>query len=91
MMTSAEHNLSPTERAIYIAAGLGLAAVGAQPRPNPLLNVLALAGGAYLAWSGYQGHCAVRAALADSGVSLGQTSADQIAQQKAMTTPAGYA
>lgn len=90
-MTSAERNLSPTERAIYIAAGLGLAAAGAQPRPNALLNVLALAGGAYLAWSGYQGHCAVRAALAESGIHLGHTSADQIAQQKAMTTPAGYA
>ncbi len=40
-------NLSLTQRGLYIAAGLGLAAAGAQPRPNPLLNVVALAGGAY--------------------------------------------
>ena len=60
---SGEQNLSAKERAIYVTAGLGLAAAGARPRRNPLLNVLALAGGAYLAWSGYQGHCAVKAAL----------------------------
>jgi threonine/homoserine/homoserine lactone efflux protein len=60
---SGEPNHSAKERAVYVAAGLGLAAAGAQPRPNPLLNILALAGGAYLAWSGYQGHCAVKAAL----------------------------
>jgi threonine/homoserine/homoserine lactone efflux protein len=29
------------------------------------LNVVALAGGAYLAWSGYQGRCPVKAALVD--------------------------
>ena len=58
-------NLSTSERAIYIALGLGIAAAGAKPRPNPLLNVLALAGGSYLAWSGYQGHCPVKAALVD--------------------------
>ena len=58
-------NLSLTQRGLYIAAGLGLAAAGAQPRPNPLLNVIALTGGAYLAWSGYQGRCPVKAALVD--------------------------
>ena len=89
-MSNADQNLSPTERAIYIAAGLGLAAAGAQPRPNPVLNVLALAGGAYLAWSGYQGHCALRAALGHNGAN--HTSApDQIGRQKAMYVPAGYA
>jgi threonine/homoserine/homoserine lactone efflux protein len=62
---SGEPNLSTTQRAIYIALGLGMAAAGAQPRPNPLLNVLALAGGSYLAWSGYQGRCPVKAALID--------------------------
>jgi len=60
-----EPNLSTAQRAIYIALGLGMAAAGAQPRPNPLLNVLALAGGSYLAWSGYQGRCPVKAALID--------------------------
>ena len=58
-----EQNLSMSERAIYMAAGLGLAAAGARPRPNPLLNVLALAGGAYIAWAGYSGHCPVKAAI----------------------------
>jgi threonine/homoserine/homoserine lactone efflux protein len=45
--------------------GLGLAAAAAKPRPNPLLNVLALAGGSYLAWRGYVGNCPVKAALTD--------------------------
>ena len=52
-----QHNLTWGERVVYVVGGLGLAAAGAQPRPNPLLNVLALAGGAYLAYSGYKGHC----------------------------------
>nr|WP_210485528.1 YgaP-like transmembrane domain [Microvirga antarctica] len=55
--------LTTAERAAYIIAGLGLAAAGAKPRPNPLLNVLALAGGSYLAWRGYVGTCPVKAAL----------------------------
>ncbi|HEY8580794.1 MAG TPA: YgaP-like transmembrane domain [Beijerinckiaceae bacterium] len=58
-------NLTTTQRAIYIAAGLGLAAAGTKPRPNPLLNVIALLGGSYLAWQGYQGYCPVKAALID--------------------------
>jgi hypothetical protein len=58
-----EQNLSFPERAMYIAAGLGLAAAGAKPRPNLLLNVLAIAGGASLAWAGYSGRCPVKAAL----------------------------
>ena len=58
-------NLSTTERALYIVAGLGLAAAGAKPRPNPLLSILALAGGAFVAWSGYVGRCPVKAALID--------------------------
>jgi threonine/homoserine/homoserine lactone efflux protein len=61
---SGPQNLSTTERALYMAAGLGLAAAGAKPRPNPLLNILALAGGAYIAWSGYVGHCPVKAMIA---------------------------
>ena len=62
-------NLTFMERAAYVVVGLGLAAAGAKPRPNPLLNILALSGGALIAWSGYRGHCPVKAALADRGVS----------------------
>jgi hypothetical protein len=59
-------NLSTSERAAYIVAGLGLAAAGVKPRPNPLLNVIALLGGSYLAWRGYVGNCPVKAALVGS-------------------------
>lgn len=59
-------NLSTTQRAVYVALGLGVAAAGARPRPNPLLNVIALAAGSYLAWSGYQGRCPLKAALFDA-------------------------
>ena len=61
-----EPNLSTTERGAYMLAGLGLAATAAKPRPNPLLNILALAGGSYLAWRGYAGYCPVKAALTGS-------------------------
>ncbi|WP_406600811.1 YgaP-like transmembrane domain [Microvirga rosea] len=61
--TSDEQNLTTMERAAYIVAGLGLAAAGAKPRPNPLLNVAALLGGSYLAWRGYVGSCPVKGAL----------------------------
>jgi uncharacterized membrane protein len=60
-------NLSFNERAISVVMGLGLAAAGAKPRPNPLLNVAALVGGAYLAYRGMTGHCPVKAAIADAG------------------------
>jgi threonine/homoserine/homoserine lactone efflux protein len=56
-------NLTTTERGAYILAGLGLAAAAVKPRPNPLLNVLALLGGSYLAWRGYVGNDPVKAAL----------------------------
>lgn len=59
----AEQNLSIGERVAYVVAGLGLAALGAKPRPNPLLNVVVLAGGAYLAWSGYEGRCHLKQAF----------------------------
>jgi hypothetical protein len=58
-------NLSFGQRAGYIAAGLGMAAAAARPRPNPLLNVVALAAGSYLAWSGYRGRCPVKALVSD--------------------------
>jgi hypothetical protein len=61
--SGAEQNLTTSERAAYIVAGLGLAAAGVKPRPNPLLNMAALLGGAYLAWRGYLGSCPVKAML----------------------------
>ncbi|ACI98429.1 hypothetical protein RC1_1005 [Rhodospirillum centenum SW] len=67
-------NLSFGERALYVVGGLGLAAAATKPRPNPLLNVLALAGGAYLTLGGYYGRCPVRSALSgdpDGRPSLG--------------------
>jgi uncharacterized membrane protein len=63
-----EPNLSWTERGLSMMAGLGLAAAATQPRPNPLLNVLALAAGSYLAYRGAVGRCPVKAALIESGV-----------------------
>jgi uncharacterized membrane protein len=60
-------NLSFNERAISVIAGLGLAAAAAKPRPNPLLNILALAGGVVLALRGATGHCPIKAALEGSG------------------------
>jgi threonine/homoserine/homoserine lactone efflux protein len=63
--------LSVAERAAYVIAGLGLAAAGVKPRPNPLLNIVALAGGSYLAWRGYMGTCPVKAALLGATESAG--------------------
>ena len=60
-------NLSFNERAISVVAGLGLAAAGAKPRPNPILNIAALVGGAYLAYRGAMGHCPIKAAIESSG------------------------
>ncbi len=74
-------NLSLSERAIYIGLGLGIAAAGARPRPNPLLNVLALAAGSYLAWSGYQAHCAVKAALFDGRQEAGASAPRSLSSQ----------
>jgi hypothetical protein len=47
-----EPNLSMTQRMIYVGLGLGLAAASVKPRPNPLLNILALGAGSYLAFAG---------------------------------------
>jgi len=62
-----EPNLSYTERGVSLVLGLGIAAAGAQPRPNPLLNVLALLGGSYLALRGATGRCPIKAALIEGG------------------------
>lgn len=67
-----EPNLSTVERGAYMIAGLGLAAAAAKPRPNPLLNIVALLGGSYLAWRGYVGNCPVKAALMGSNGSSGR-------------------
>jgi len=64
-------NLSMGARSFYLLAGLGLAAAGAKPRPNPLLNILAIAAGSYMAWSGYTGRCPAKAALFDDGYGQG--------------------
>ena len=55
--------LTPGERAAYVLGGLGLAAVGVKPRPNMLLNFVALAAGAYLAYRGSTGYCPAKALL----------------------------
>ena len=55
--------LTFAQRALYVAGGLLLAAAGAKPRPNPILNVVALAAGGYLAWRGAEGSCPVKASL----------------------------
>jgi uncharacterized membrane protein len=60
-------NLSFNERALSVAVGLGLAAAAAKPRPNPLLNILALVGGSYLAYRGATGYCPVKATIEGSG------------------------
>jgi hypothetical protein len=65
LLSQGPKNLSLGERAAYIATGLSLAAAAAKPRPNPLLNVIALAAGSYLAWTGAQGRCPVKRLLVD--------------------------
>jgi uncharacterized membrane protein len=62
-MFNGPQNLSLQERAISVIAGLGLAAAATKPRPNPLLNVVALLGGTYLAVRGATGRCPVKRAL----------------------------
>ena len=62
-----EPNLSWTERAVSVVLGLGIAAAGAKPRPNPLWNIIALAGGSYLALRGATGRCPVKASLEGGG------------------------
>jgi hypothetical protein len=57
-----ETNLSTKERAVSVVLGLGLAAA-AQPRPNKLLSLAVLVGGALLAIRGATGHCAAKALL----------------------------
>lgn len=59
-----EHpNLSIGERSLSVIAGLAIAAAGARPRPNPLLNIAALAIGSFLAYRGATGYCLIKAKL----------------------------
>lgn len=64
-LRSGNPDLSAGERFISIVAGLFLASSSLKPRPNMLLNVLALAAGSYLAYRGATGYCPVKAALND--------------------------
>ncbi len=57
------NEMSIGERTASVVAGLVIAAAGAKPRPNKLLNVAALAAGAYLAYRGSTGICPVKRAL----------------------------
>ena len=59
-------NLSLTERTISVGGGLVLAAAAAQPRPNMVLSLLALATGAALAYRGATGYCPIKANLIDA-------------------------
>jgi uncharacterized membrane protein len=61
-----EKNMSFTERAISTLIGFGLMGAAVQPRPNKVLSLLALLGGAGLAIRGATGHCPVKATLAGS-------------------------
>lgn len=58
--------LSAGERTVSVIVGLLIAAAGAKPRPNMLLNVAALAAGSYLAYRGATGYCPIKAALTGS-------------------------
>ena len=60
---STETNLSTTERALSIVGGLVLAAVGAQPRPNKILSLVAIVAGSALAIRGATGHCGLKAVM----------------------------
>jgi len=60
---SGSPELSAGERTVSVMLGLVIAAAGAKPRPNKLLNVAALAAGSYLAYRGATGYCPLKAAL----------------------------
>jgi uncharacterized membrane protein len=57
--------LTTKERAISTGIGLFLAASAVRPRPNKVLSLLALLGGAALAYRGTTGYCPAKAALAE--------------------------
>ena len=58
-----QQNVSMGERSLSVIGGLALVATAARPRPNPLLNIAALAIGSYLAYRGATGYCPIKANL----------------------------
>lgn len=56
---SGEKNLGTAERVVSVVGGLAIAAIGAQPRPNPLLSLAAIVFGSALAIRGATGHCPI--------------------------------
>lgn len=58
-----QQNISMGERSLSIVGGLVMAAAAVRPRPNPLLNIAALAIGSYLAFRGATGYCPIKANL----------------------------
>ena len=66
MMTrshSADPTMSPGGRTLSVLAGLALAAASLRPRPNPVLSILALVTGSYLAYRGATGTCPITEAI----------------------------
>ena len=61
---STDPHLATAERLVSVGAGLVLAAAATQPRPNPLLGLLALTVGGYFTYRGATGYCPVKAQLA---------------------------
>ena len=64
-LMTGDRNLSMTERAVSVVGGLALAAIGAQPRPNKWLSLLAVVVGSAIAIRGATGHCPIGPMLDD--------------------------
>ena len=64
---SGDANLSMTERTLSVVGGLALAALGAKPRPNKWLSLIAIVAGSALAIRGATGHCAVKSIIDGNG------------------------
>ena len=71
-------HLGTAERVVSVAAGLMLAAAATQPRPNPLLGLLALAVGGYFTYRGAMGYCPIKAQLASMPTDLLETRHDSV-------------
>jgi uncharacterized membrane protein len=61
---NADPHLATAERVASVAIGLVLASAATQPRPNPLLGLLAITVGGFLTYRGAVGYCPLKAALA---------------------------
>ena len=62
VLTTNPH-LATAERVASVAGGLLLASAATQPRPNPVLSLLAITIGSYLTYRGATGYCPIKAAL----------------------------